>query len=45
MVVEFEFGGKGIPQEDFCNDPLPSQADLAPFSHYDILHFLKAWVS
>ncbi len=44
MVVEFEFGGKGILQTGFQDDPLFSPADLAPFSHFDILHSGKAYV-
>ena len=44
MVVTFLFGGRGILQTDFPDDPRFSPAELAPFSHYDILHSDKACV-
>ena len=44
MVVAFYFGVKGILQIDFPDDAQFSPADLAPFSHYDILLSDKACV-
>ena len=41
MVVPFQFGGRGILQTGFPDNPRFSPADLAPFSHCDILHFGK----
>ena len=38
MVVTFQFGGRGILQTDFPDDPRFSPVDLAPFSHCDVLH-------
>ena len=32
MVVTFKFGGRGVLQTDFSDDPRFSPVDLAPFS-------------